>query len=150
VCFFIELWAIIHSKRQTRLGTTSHYTNWQQERQFSRPYRRNESRTSSIGTDYLGSDQFAKDMVAAPMDNTPARNVWDEFDSLTYIQQLGKKAQTQLNNASVYAPIPDIVCPPQQSSAWLTGGQQILIGKDPKSILQNVEEARQEDIEKYS
>lgn len=100
-------------------------------------------------TNYLGSDQFAKDMVASPMDNTPARNVWDEFDSLTYIQQLGKKAQTQLNNASVFAPIPDIVCPPQQSNAWLTGGQQLLSGKDPKSILQSVEKARQSDIEKY-
>ena len=100
-------------------------------------------------TDYLHSTETAVSMASEPMANTPARKVWDQFDSLTYIQKLGKTAQEQLESAEATATVPDLVCPPQQSNAWLSGGQQLISGKDPAKILESVEKARQADIEKY-
>lgn len=105
---------------------------------------------SKFLTDYLISKEAAVSMASEPMANTPARKVWDQFDSLTYMQDIGKTAQEQLESAKATATVPDLVCPPNQSNAWLAGGQQLINGMAPEKILKNVEKARQADINKYS
>lgn len=101
--------------------------------------------------DYVVSDEMMAEIAGPPLLNAPARTTpWENLDSLDHLQSLAKEHQDQLAEADFFTPVPDLVCPPQQSNAFLSGGQQLLSGEDPKKILQSVEKARQADIKLYS
>jgi ABC-type glycerol-3-phosphate transport system substrate-binding protein len=68
---------------------------------------------------------------------------------LTTPQQIQQKLLTQGNEADATYPFFPTALLPKTKDAFLSGVQSLFTGKDPQKILQNVENARQEDLKEY-